>query len=298
MEKLLQLEAKRKQLITRLVVGIILGVVVGIFLAVSIHPIAGLVGFGFVSFFAYLILVLKGHLAFTKDFKQYVVVPTLSELYDNLEFRHKEGLDKNIVYNTGLVAKGNTYKSNDYMRASYKGIGFVCADVDVENVTSNGKSTTTVTYFKGKWMIFDFAAAYNKYLSIREKQFFGSTTSGRSLFNIFSDLPNTKKVKFESIKFNEEFEVFSSDEQFAFYIVTPVFMESLKMLKEAIDGQLTVGFINGKLHIAVDSRNDQFEHSIFVPITQAVHDKIKEEASVITTFVDALLVDNYKREVK
>lgn len=292
MDKMLLLEAKRKKLVNTIFILLTVSLLIGIVAGVAAHFVVGLISFVIIFVLSYLIFVLRGQLKFKESFKSEVVMPTLSELYDNLEYLHKQGFDKETVYNTGLVANGNTYRSNDYIRAKFKGINFESADVEVQNVTSNGKTTTTTTYFKGKWMIFDFAAAYRKYLYIREKQFFNSTTFGLSIFSKIK----VDKVKFESVEFNKEFEVRSSDEQFAFYIITPKFMECLKKLKENTDGQLSIGFLDGKLHIAIDSRKDDFEHSLFTPITMAVHDKIKNEASVITNFMEQLLVNNYKRE--
>ena len=51
---------------------------------------------------------------------------------------------------------GNTFYSEDYIRANYQGVDFEMAQVSVREVDNSDNKTTSVTYFDGRMLVFDF----------------------------------------------------------------------------------------------------------------------------------------------
>ena len=67
-------------------------------------------------------------------------------------------------------------------------------------------------------------------------------------------------IKLEDPKFNKRFNVYSSDEVEARYLVTPLFMELLNNLKTAFGSkQLKCSFFNDTFMIAISTKKDLFE---------------------------------------
>ena len=70
----------------------------------------------------------------------------------------------------------------------------------------------------------------------------------------------TKKINLEDLNFDKRFNVYSSDEVEARYLVTPLFMELLNNLKTAFGVKnLKCSFFDDKLMIAISTNKDLFE---------------------------------------
>lgn len=89
----------------------------------------------------------------------------------------------------------------------------------------------------------------------------------------------TQKVELEKIDFNKKWNVMTSDQIEARYILTPVFMEKINDVKKLFHGKnIDFGFFNSKLMIAVHTSKDLFETtSLFTPALDYV--KVREVVS-------------------
>ena len=97
----------------------------------------------------------------------------------------------------------------------------------------------------------------------------------------------------EDEEFNKRFMVFAESEHEAFYILTPHFMEKIKEITKKLKCEVMFCFVNNKLHIAVDNRDDSFEPNIFRTINeQEIEENITKDIRLITDFVAELDLDN------
>lgn len=69
-----------------------------------------------------------------------------------------------------------------------------------------------------------------------------------------------KRVVLENVDFEDLFEVFSTDQVEARYLLNPVFMERLIALRRHFRAPLQAAFRDGKLYIAVDLGEDHFRN--------------------------------------
>lgn len=70
----------------------------------------------------------------------------------------------------------------------------------------------------------------------------------------------TQKVKLEAISFNKKWEVLTSNQIEARYILTPIFMEKINDVKKLFHGKhIDFGFFDNKLLLAVHTNKDLFE---------------------------------------
>lgn len=217
---------------------------------------------------------------YKKYYKQNFVKLALEGMFDDLIYEPTKSISKSEIEATHIIRRGNKFSGDDYISASYHGVPFVHSDITIQQVTSNGKNTTTTTYFKGKWMAFDFNKAFSEYVIIVEKK-------GGAII----DKKTNNKVEMESIEFNNKFKVYATDDHTAFYLITPQFLTSLEKLRDNTNGQLILAFINGKLHIALHTNKNSLEPKLFVKVDTKVINSIRDELKVITDFLDALAVD-------
>lgn len=221
---------------------------------------------------------------FKLAYKEFICKDVIAKMFDVKEYRPKEGFSKEFVKETYLISSGNRYSSDDYLCGSYQDVLFERSDVCMQNVTSNGKTTTTVTYFQGSWTVFTFPKKISSYLMIREKEFLSGGRPG----GIFSNAPYTEKVKFEDIEFNDRFDVYAEDEHDAFYILTPQFIERIKSLESKFEGRMTIGIVNKKMHILFDTRTNAMEPLLFREISDADFALVEDEMYKIIEIMKSL----------
>ena len=222
-----------------------------------------------------------------------VIVRTVFERYfDIKEFNSDYGIPVSAIKNTRMMKMGNTYSSNDFLRGEYKNIAFSQSDVTISEEHYTGRQKTSVTYFKGRWMIFDFNKNFDCDLLVHDKSF-NYADHRKSLFS-----KEFEKIRFENIEFNNTFESYTNNEQEAFYIITPHIMDSMTELHNKTNGALIFCFCRNQLHIGVNNRRDAFEPPIFRPIdVESEISDISYDVSIITRFVDELNLDRkvYKK---
>lgn len=293
MDELKRFESKRKTVLTLYIAN-------GVLLILSAIAIrTGLVGLFAVFAFAAVVLFVAGtlpkHTAYKNSFKRELVESILKKTFDNLYFEPKKGISRSVIAATGMMQMGNRFYSNDYISGRYKNTGFAQSDVCIQNVTSDGKHTHTTTYFKGRWMIFDFNKNFAADLLVRESGFYH--TRHKSGWFV-SEEERMKKLKLEDEQFNREFDVFAQNEHEAYYILTPHIMEAIRELNAKISGKLILCFVDSKLHVGVHNNRDAFEPPILRSIDETVFFEIENDIKVITSFIDELNLDRtiYKQQ--
>ena len=294
-----ELEILRKKARNIQIIGFLASLIIGVIAAVVAQTF-------FVMFFVFVLgLILtfiigaKPSRDFILAFKETFVLKSLKSVFSDLVYEPEKGLDESIIRNTGMMDMGDRYSSNDYISGKYKNINVVQADVDIEEehttTDSDGNTTTTyVTIFMGRWMVFDFNKSFKANIQVCQKGFGNSTVS-----NWGSKL-KFKKVMMEDQVFNKTFRIYAQDEHDAFYILTPSLMERIKKLASNVSGKLLFCFVDNKLHIGIQNDQDSFEHSLFTKIDEEkVMNEISQDIKLITNFVDELNLDNdlFRREV-
>lgn len=222
-------------------------------------------------------------------YKRELVEKALLGVFADLVFRPEHGISRNVIAGTGMMMLGNRYASDDYIRGSYKSIGFEQSDVLIQNVTRGSKGRSyTVTYFKGRWMIFEFNKSFKADLQVRESGFSFAKKKGGWFAPKEEKMA---KIELEDTEFNEKFDVYAQNEHEAYYILTPHIMESIKKLSGRTDGKMLLCFVDSKLHVGVNSGGNAFEPPVMSGIDRSVVNRINHEISLITRFVDELDID-------
>lgn len=236
---------------------------------------------------------------FTMAFKDLFVLKSLKSIFTDLQYNPMVGIDEGIIRETQMMNMGDRYSSNDLIIAKYKNINIMQADVHIEEehqtTDSDGHTTTTyVTIFRGRWMVFDFNKTFKANLQLCQKGF------SNSKLNNWGNKEKFKKVMLEDEAFNNMFRTYAQSEHEAFYILTPSLMEKIKNLVSSVNGKILFCFVDNKLHVGLQNNKDSFEHSIFKKINEEqIIEDILKDIKLITNFVDELDLDNdlFRKEV-
>lgn len=225
---------------------------------------------------------------YAKMFKKCFILDSLRSTFSDLVFDVDNGLPESVIADTGMMRLGNRYFTDDYISGRYKNVPFEQADVCIQQHTSSGKSSSTVTYFKGRWMVFRFNKNFVCNLQVREKGFnYAKKTGG-----FFSGGDTMNRIELEDEEFNSAFKVFAVSEEEAYYILTPQLMRKMIELRDRTHGKLLLCFVDNKLHVACNSGKNAFEPPVFqkIDIESLMNDAF-EEINLITRFVDELNLD-------
>lgn len=225
---------------------------------------------------------------FKARYKKIFVEGPFQEAFGKVYCDFNNGISKDVIDATDLIRLGNRYYTNDYIRGSYNNVGFERADIKIQHHRSNGKNSTTVTYFNGRWLILEFNKKFHFDLQIIGKGFY-YTQKNNSFFT--NEKHRRRKVDMEDIRFNELFNVYAQDEHEAFYILTPQFMDTLKGMYNTMDGNFMLGFVDNKLHVAIHTRKDAMEPSIFRSIKDPNLGEVQREIDTIMHIIDGLNLD-------
>lgn len=225
---------------------------------------------------------------YKKIYKQVFVEDPLRQNFENTYYAPKTGFDSQMVSKFQLCRMGNHFESEDYVRASYKGINFEMSDVYVWQHTSGSGGSGNVTYFKGRIIVFDYLGK--------------NVSSTRVYSNIFGNRDKegaraSDKVEMESVDFNYTFDVYADSPHDAFYLLTPQFMERLMELQNKYQS-IAVHIWGDKVVVGFNERtNDAFDKSDWLVKTSYPEEMQKVQRDIddikrIIEMIDTLNMDS------
>jgi hypothetical protein len=160
------------------------------------------------------------------------------------------------------LQKPDDYNGDDYIEGSRDKTYFCFSELYTTRQESTGKSSHTVTIFKGLFFIADF----NKKFNGRTYVWSESNPQLNFFIKLFSSYwYELEKIKLESSEFENRFIVYSTDQVEARYILTPSFMERLIKLQHLMGDRLSVSFVNTNIYVAVPIKDKLFEPSFYRP---------------------------------
>lgn len=293
----LRLEILKREKISNIIVVILMGAGVLIYLIINgfnfsssfrIQPLIFIIIFTFViGMIIKAIYIGRRKAIYTSEYKKAVVKKNLSKIFTDLKYEPLCGLSEDILDSTSMIDTGDVFSASDYFSGKYKNINVEGSDIHIEEehttTDSEGNTSTTyVTIFLGKWLIFDFNKIFCSNVQVVGKKFSGH------MIDIFGK-DKLRKVEFESDMFNKQFKVYCQNEHEAFYLLTPGLMERIEALGNKLDLKVMFCFVDNKLHVAINNSKDSFEPNYKMSMDSPEIEKlISGEIKEITDFVDEL----------
>ncbi len=208
-------------------------------------------------------------------YKNTFVKSMLSAMLDDVEYDWHMGFTETDVMGFGIIKMGNRFKSEDYIRASYKGVNFRQADVIIMHETGSGKNRRVQTYFSGRMFEFDFSSKIVANVKVFSKHYI-------SHLNL-----KDFELEMEDVAFNKNFNVYSTNAHDAFYILTPHMMEKLMAITKRYT-TVAFRFAPGKLYVGIET-DDSFDSSVSrklsYPEEQA---RMKKDVQVIIDIIEMI----------
>jgi len=239
------------------IIGILIGLAIFAGMGVFI-PEDGWIFGGFIGVFAALGMGAWGSMALnklSKETKMMLVEPVASEFGLHFEVAPVAPGQIRTIRSLDLVPNWDRAKYEDRITGVRNDTPFEFFEAHLEEkrttTDSKGRTRTTwVTVFRGQCLIVNF-----------HKQFNGVTKVYRdagalNFFKKLSQMGKGQRVKLEDPVFEKAFEVYSTDQIEARFILTPDFMERLIALERTFKGkQVRCAFQGGEMFLCCEGKN-------------------------------------------
>jgi len=211
-----------------------------------------------------------------KIFKINILQDALAELFTDLHYKQDGHIEPERIREAGLIDDWNSFEGNDYISGTYRGRIIEISDIVLKR-TGSGKNKSSTTLFRGQWMTCKMDKEIPAKLRVRENGARGNVTT-------------------ENEAFNKQFQILADDPHYAFYVLTPHFMEFIVAADLAANGKTYYYFSGDTAHVAIHNYHDSFE----IPVDKQarsdlslIRENIKKEMKYLTDILDELLLNEY-----
>ena len=207
------------------------------------------------------------------DYKNYVIGKAIEGEVQELVYEPHFGIPQSVYKDLNAIINGNMYHTEDLITGKYHDVYFAQSDLVVEYKDDD----SSMTYFKGRWIGFNYPKQFQGTVIIKDKKFFYGAKRKK-----LSD------IQLENPLFNEMFTVKSSDMHLAYYLLTPQIIERLMYLKQNAKGTIVACFKDGILHIFINNGQDSFEPNLRKINLMSDIQKFKYDFSLVSGIVAIL----------
>ncbi len=254
------LENKRKELLRKgrseglIYAAIFLVVGVIALLILKLEGIFGPIVIVVISVIIFITCINNKSKIFSFFYKEEVVDEIIHAFCPNAAYSPNGGVGEDLFRNSGLFTSPDRYYAEDLIEGYLDKTSFICSEVHAEErrarYTKNGVRYYWVDIFKGFLFIADF-----------HKEFQGETTVLRDSF--FKIKMGASRVKMENPDFEKVFDVFSTNQIEARYLITPSMMERMLKLDSNFKKGVTISFRNSTILVAIPDSKNRFEADVW-----------------------------------
>lgn len=231
-----------------------------------------LLGAGFFLLLAFL-LTDRVYNRFNENYKTKYVMQLIREIpgFQDLHYEQKAGFSWDDIRNAAVVSCGNKheFESEDLLTGSCGNIGFKMSDVITRQWVGGGKKPRLEIIFSGQVICFykfDDIKISNGHLQIFQKKS-QSDIKGWTAEH---------EIKTENEIFNKNFQIYSTDEHNAFYLLTPLTMEKIMDFSQAVGEQSAVTFCADKMYVAISRTRSMFDARADMPVQEQKKDILED----------------------
>ena len=230
---------------------------------------------------------------------EHIIKELIAEKIEIEGYEPSNYINRDTIKKSSIMPGYDRISGSDYISGKYKGIGIVYCDIELEEKRtyrdSDGRRRTTYsTVFKGHFFRMDLGNKIDGYVRIverrnpRKKGFFADLLgSAADLVGI-----ETNTIELENEAFNNQFEVKTNNDEMAFYILTPQFMENVVRADEMADGYTNILFKEKKVDIAMNNYVDSFEVKKNIYSQKALDEcrtLMRKDLDILLAIVDEIL---------
>jgi len=235
-----------------------------LFIALAIIALAGLIGFTIfqssgifpilvfiiigITIIACIIIYVHKRSKLIKSYKDEVITKIIHSVDDSFYYNREAKISEDQFKASQLFQRPDRYNGEDGVTGKLNKTDFEFSEINAEYETRDEDGSSYHTIFKGLFMIADF-----------HKEFLGHTVvlpdrTGEGWFGrmVKSSKKQGKHVaKMENPAFEKEFDVYTTDQVEARYILSTSMLENIMNLKKRFNSTIHIAFLNSCVYIAI-----------------------------------------------
>ena len=226
-------------------------------------------------------------------FKWNFVAHEFARVFDDLEYDPLGHVSSWDVWLLNLfepppheITSGGRVTGNDLIRASYKGLRFEQSDIQLHHtwieMTQDRRGREVEVersrlIFSGRAMSFNFAEPFRADVRVADRNFQG----------LGPTLSLWREVRTELARFDDRFEVMTSDPLDALTILTPQMVEAIYRLRQAVGVPLVLLFRDSSMYAFLALKRDPFEASLWRTLSES-RAQLRRDIKMTTDFLDTM----------
>lgn len=224
-----------------------------------------------------------------------VVKEIIAEKIEIEKYAPDKFLQRSYIENSNIVPGFDTISGSDYIKGTYKGVEIVYCDLKLERTDKETHEVETV--FQGHFISLKMSKMMEGYVKIKERRtprkekgFFDDVADG--IAGMVGIGAGNRRIEVESVAFNNQFEISTNNDEMAFYILTPQFMENIVRADALADGYTNIRFKGTDIDISVNNGKDSFEIDKTMYSVKRLgesRDRMRRDLDVVLAIVDEIL---------
>ena len=214
------------------------------------------------------------------------VMPLFVGFFDGFKYELGKGLTLDEIEDSGIFPSFDECLADDCFEGVFDGVNIRVMEERLSAYHRTSKGSKKVEVFKGIAVELDLKKKFKSKTIVLKDM---------GVFNRFQSMSKPERVKLEDVRFEKMFEVYSTDQIEARYLLTPAFMERIIKLKDLYKGKsVQFSFWAGKLLIAIPTGQDMFEPFSFFKtnMNKAKIDTVFEQFLTIFEIIHTLKISN------
>lgn len=223
---------------------------------------------------AIFIAIVSGPILMYKKAVKETIMGKFANFFGTFEYQYGKYIDDYALQSSGLFKNFDIHSGDDYFSGIYNDVGITISEEELSKRKEkvNRKPSAFAPLNNGAPTFIDHASGIHVFKGIcirleMNKNFSGHTIAvpDGGIFNFFSSKNGKSNVKLEDSVFEKIFEVYSSDQVEARYLLTTAFMYRMIKLRELFNCKkgMAFSFRDNHLLIVIPTTQNLFEANSF-----------------------------------
>lgn len=209
------------------------------------------------------------HKAIEDIMKEQIVTPLITFVNPSFQYSPADHVSESEFLESNFYHKSivDHFRGDDLVEGYIGETHVRFSELTAQKVERTGDNKErSVTVFQGLFFVFDFKKDFEGSLYVMPKRglFTGDHSSRMRKTNQTRE--RLHQVEMENGLFNDEFDVRSTDQHTARYVLTPALMEALMKLKQETEDDVMFSFVDGKMYLALHTGSRHFNFNMFTEI--------------------------------
>ncbi len=226
----------------------------------------------------FIIMLLCGPMYLYKRKAKEQIMPDFANFFGDFSYSYERTIDNEVMQKSHLFQQYSRNIGDDFFCGIYDNVHITIAEEKLSILKKyaekgdfyweDARNSYGRTFGRNKQQKAQYKTVFQGICVLLEmnKNFAGQTVvlQDKGFMNMFYHIKGLERVKLEDSKFEKIFEVFSSDQIEARYLLTTAFMERMLKLRDLYDSKvIQFSFNDNKLLIAIQTKQNMFEANSF-----------------------------------